>query len=130
VRIGKSVIDEIVTHARAALPGECCGLLIGTPAVIDAAHPARNLESSSTRFLIDPRDHFAAIHAARESRRFVIGIYHSHPRGPATPSPSDVAEASYEDYVYLIVNLAADPPELRLFRYDEGVFVEETLEVE
>jgi len=130
VKIAKGVIDEIFAHAREALPEECCGLLIGTPSGIDAAHPARNLESSSTRFLIDPRDHFGAIHAARESRRFVIGVYHSHPRGPTTPSPSDLAEASYDDYVYLIVSFGTEPPEIKLFRLDEGVFVDETLEVE
>src|SRR2546421_474664 len=82
-------------RAREALPDECCGLLIGTPLRIDGAQRARNLEPGSTRFLIDPRDHFAAIHAARESRRFVVGVYHSHPRGPAAPSPADLAEASY-----------------------------------
>ena len=128
MNIHQSVIDAVVAHAREALPGECCGLLVGTPARIDAAHPARNLEAGSTRFLIDPRDHFAAIHAARESRRFVIGVYHSHPRGPAAPSPADLAEASYDDYVYLIVSFDTDPPAVRLFRFDDGRFIEQPFE--
>ena len=127
MNITKSALDAVVAHAREALPGECCGLLIGTPARIDAAHPARNLETGATRFLIDPRDHFAAVHAARESKRFVIGVYHSHPNGPASPSPADLAEASYDDYLYLIVSLASDPPTVRLYRLEEGVFIEEPL---
>jgi proteasome lid subunit RPN8/RPN11 len=127
VKITKSALDAVVAHAREALPGECCGLLIGTPARIDAAHPARNLETGATRFLIDPRDHFAAVHAARESKRFVIGVYHSHPNGPASPSPADLAEASYDDYLYLIVSLASEPPAVRLYRLEEGVFIEEPL---
>jgi len=125
LEISKAAVDAILAHAREALPGECCGLLIGTPLRIDRAQRARNLEPGSTRFLIDPRDHFAAIHAARESRRFVVGVYHSHPRGPAAPSPADLAEASYDDYVYLIVSLGGEQPEIRLFRIDDGVFVEE-----
>jgi len=125
LEISKAAVDAILAHAREALPGECCGLLIGTPLRIDGAQRARNLEPGSTRFLIDPRDHFAAIHAARESRRFVVGVYHSHPRGPAAPSPADLAEASYDDYVYLIVSLGGEQPEIRLFRIDDGVFVEE-----
>ena len=127
MKITKSALDAVVAHAREALPGECCGLLIGTPARIDAAHPARNLETGATRFLIDPRDHFAAVHAARESKRFVIGVYHSHPNGPASPSPADLAEASYDDYLYLIVSLASEPPAVRLYRLEEGVFIEEPL---
>ena len=127
MNITKSALDAVVAHAREALPGECCGLLIGTPARIDAAHPARNLETGATRFLIDPRDHFAAVHAARESKRFVIGVYHSHPNGPASPSPADLAEASYDDYLYLIVSLASEPPAVRLYRLEEGVFIEEPL---
>jgi proteasome lid subunit RPN8/RPN11 len=129
VNITKAALDAVVAHAREALPGECCGLLIGTPARIDSAHPARNLETGTTRFLIDPRDHFAAVHAARDSKRFVIGVYHSHPSSPAAPSASDLADASYDDYVYLIVSLASDPLDARLFRLEEGVFVEEPLRI-
>ncbi len=127
MKITKAALDAIVAQAREARPGECCGLLIGTPVRIDAAHPARNLETGTTRFLIDPRDHFAAVHAARESKRFVIGVYHSHPHSPATPSAADLADASYDDYVYLIVSLASEPPTSRLYRLEEGVFIEEPL---
>jgi proteasome lid subunit RPN8/RPN11 len=127
VEIDQAALDVVLAHARETLPEECCGLLIGTPLRIDLAHRARNLEGSSTRFLIDPRDHLAAVHAARESRRFVIGVYHSHPRTTAIPSRADLAEASYDEYVYLIVSLKNDPPEMRLFRLDEGAFIEEPL---
>ena len=127
MKISKAALDAIVAHARESLPGECCGLLIGTPLRIDSARPARNLETGTTRFLIDPRDHFAAVHAARESRRFVVGVYHSHPNTPAAPSPADRAEASYDDYVYLIVSLATEPPDARLYRLEDRVFIEEPL---
>ena len=127
MKISKAALDAIVAHARESLPGECCGLLIGTPLRIDSARPARNLETGTTRFLIDPRDHFAAVHAAREVRRFVVGVYHSHPRGTAIPSPADLADASYDDYLYLIVGLGTEPTQVQLFRLDEGVFIEEPL---
>jgi proteasome lid subunit RPN8/RPN11 len=32
----------------------------------------------------------------------MVGIYHSHPHGPDSPSPTDIAEAYYPDAVYLI----------------------------
>jgi proteasome lid subunit RPN8/RPN11 len=37
----------------------------------------------------------------------LVGIYHSHPTGPASPSPSDVAQAWYPDAAQIIISLAA-----------------------
>ncbi len=127
--VDRAAADAIVAHAREATPDECCGLLIGSPARIEDAHRARNLEASASRFLIDPQDHFAAIHAARAAGREVVGVYHSHPSTPATPSPTDLAEATYTEYAYMIVSLASEPPDVRIFRLDSGRFVEEPLEV-
>ena len=118
----------MIAHARDALPAECCGLLLGSPGRIDAVYRARNLEASATRFFIDPTDHFAAIRAARQSERAVVGVYHSHPSTPAQPSPSDLQEATYTEYVYAIVSLAGAAPEVRLFRLDMGRFVVEPME--
>jgi proteasome lid subunit RPN8/RPN11 len=127
LKITKEAFDAIVAHAREALPDECCGLLIGSPARIEQAHRARNLDASPSRFLIDPQDHFAAIHAARARGLVVVGVYHSHPATLADPSPTDVAEASYSEYVYVIVSPRIDAAELRLFRLQSGAFVEDAL---
>ena len=129
MKITKEASDAIVAHAREALPDECCGLLIGTPARIERAHRARNLDASPKRFLIDPRDHFAAIHAARAIGLDIVGVYHSHPATPAMPSPTDLSEAMYSQYVYVIVSPRIDPAEVRLFRWQAEAFVEESLEV-
>ena len=117
----------MIAHARAAAPRECCGLLIGLGPRIEEARPSRNLDPSPARFLIDPQDHFAAIRAARASGRQIVGVYHSHPSSPALPSPSDVSEAAYADYVYLIVSLVSEPPDIRAFRFQAGSFAEESL---
>lgn len=118
---------DIMSHAREARPNECCGLLLGAGTRIERAHRARNIDERPTRFLIDPQDHFAAIRAARASGRTVLGVYHSHPSSPANPSPADVAEASYGEYLYLIVSLAKRQPDIRAFRLREGDFVEQPL---
>ena len=74
MEISRAAFDAIVAHAREAAPRECCGLLIGLGAQIESAHRARNVDPSSTRFLIDPHDHFAAIRAARAGGREVVGV--------------------------------------------------------
>lgn len=127
--IARAAYDALVQHARDAMPIECCGLLIGTADRIDAAVRARNLEESPSRFLIDPLDHFTAIRMARMQGRAVVGVYHSHPARDAQPSASDLTEATYREYVYVIVSPAADPPELRGFRLRDGRFDEVALQV-
>jgi proteasome lid subunit RPN8/RPN11 len=129
LRITSAAFDAIVVHAREAAPRECCGLLIGVGAQIESAHPSRNIDPSAGRFLIDPHDHFAAIRAAREGGRQVVGVYHSHPSTPARPSASDLADASYAEYAYVIISLASDLPDVRVFRLHAGAFVEEPMQV-
>lgn len=122
MQISSSAREAILAHAGEALPNECCGLLIGTSARIETALRARNLEESPTRFLIDPLDHFTAIRMARMNGRAVVGVYHSHPNGPPHPSTSDMAEATYKDYVYLIVLPSASS--VGAYRLDAGNFSE------
>jgi proteasome lid subunit RPN8/RPN11 len=107
VRIPAAVIADMLAHARAESPNECCGLLVGRRGVVTRAVRARNLEAGPTRYLIDPQDHIDAMKAAREEGLQVVGAYHSHPAHPAgapVPSPSDIAEASGgPDFLYVIV---------------------------
>lgn len=124
-RLNRSQLDAVVAHARQAAPAECCGVLIGTEGDVVEAVPARNLAETPTRFLIDPQDHVRAIRSARARGLEVVGFYHSHPHSPAEPSPTDREEATYPDHVSLIVSLASEPPEARLFRFDGRNFLEE-----
>jgi proteasome lid subunit RPN8/RPN11 len=114
----------MVSHARDELPNECCGLLVGSPGEIVRAERARNLQSSPTRFLVDPSAHFAAIKRAREAGLAVTGAYHSHPRTAAWPSATDVAEIVDTDLLHVIVSLADRPagPDVRAFRFQDGNF--------
>jgi proteasome lid subunit RPN8/RPN11 len=124
LRASGAVIDAVLSHARAVAPDECCGMLVGAGDRIDAAVPARNVaERPASRFLIEPRDHLAALREARARGLDVIGFYHSHPRGDAVPSATDLAEASYPDHLFLIVGLGVEPPDVRLYRFAAGNFL-------
>ena len=125
--IRQHALDDIVDHARAEAPSECCGLLIGGvrtgDAVVEASVRTRNIRESATRYQVDPAEHFAAIRQVRAEGREIVGAYHSHPRSAAVPSPTDIAEATYPDFVYLIVSLLdAGHPEVRGYRIAEGSF--------
>ncbi len=124
-RLTSQVVDAVVAHARDAAPAECCGVLLGRGDAVVEAVRTRNVADRPTRFLIDPRDHFAAIRSARARDLDVVGYYHSHPHSPAEPSDTDVAEANYPDHLSLIVGLAAERPDVRLYRFDGRNFLEE-----
>jgi proteasome lid subunit RPN8/RPN11 len=125
-RVGKCVIShdtiaEMLAHARAEAPRECCGLLIGKGESVVRSMRANNLEANATRYLIDPEDHFAAIRSARAEELEVIGAYHSHPSSAPIPSATDIAEAnSGSDFLYVIVSLVG--AEVRAYRIEAGVF--------
>jgi proteasome lid subunit RPN8/RPN11 len=54
-----------------------------------------------------PTRHFELIRRLRAAgdAQQIVGAYHSHPSTPAVPSPTDLAEAYYPEFVYVIVSL-------------------------
>lgn len=122
VQIAKGVADAMMAHAREAAPRECCGLLVGTTAGIDECVPTANVDPHPSRFQIDPAEHFRLIRRLRGSNQTIVGAYHSHPRSEATPSPTDLAEASDPEFLYIIVSLAPSGGEgIRAYRIEGGV---------
>jgi len=113
---------QILEEARAALPGECCGLVEGflesDAYRVTALHPARNLAAKPDRFEIASEDHFQAFKAARAGGHSLIGCYHSHPNGRAEPSAADKAGGGEENFLWLI----AAGESLQAFVYRRGEF--------
>jgi proteasome lid subunit RPN8/RPN11 len=116
IAIGRDVRRAMIAHARRDAPRECCGLLIGTPGRIVAALACRNLSRSASRYRLDPRDHIRIRRDLRGSRHDVVGVYHSHPRGPEQPSPTDVGRAYYHQWIYAIVSLRGGRARVGAFR--------------
>jgi len=106
--LSQTVRQTIVAHARAESPRECCGLLVGAGRRVDFAIPLSNTDSRPrTGFRVDPAEHIAVRRILRHvaPARAIVGVYHSHPSGAAVPSPSDIAEAHYPDWLHLIVGV-------------------------
>ncbi len=123
-RVKSRVVDRVVAHARRLAPDECCGVLIGDGQDVLDALPARNIADKPTvRFLIDPKDHLDALRGARRRGLDIVGFYHSHPRSPAVPSDTDLAEANYPHHLFLIVSLKHPQPDLQLYCFLDGNFL-------
>jgi proteasome lid subunit RPN8/RPN11 len=106
--IGRDGLRQIADAAEAAYPGECCGLLVGVQHKngvheVKRVTPSRNLGKAPDRFEIDPQLWVDVTRAHRGGAMRVVGLYHSHPDGPAQPSAIDLEAAWGEELVWLIV---------------------------
>lgn len=102
--ISSRAIAAIRAHAAAEHPHEACGLMFGTAEAIEDVVAARNIaENPASRFEIDPAALFAALRAERAGGPPLVGYYHSHPSGTATPSATDAAQAAPDARLWLIV---------------------------
>jgi proteasome lid subunit RPN8/RPN11 len=88
-------------HVTAQAPLEACGLLAGRDDSVEAVLRVANAERSPVRFRMDAREQYEAFMWIEANELDLIGIFHSHPTGPETVSPTDIAEASY-DVVHII----------------------------
>ncbi len=101
------MIDEMVAHARADLPNECCGLIGGVDGEAKKLYRARNAFASPFSYRVDPADQYRIIEKEMRDRgEELVAIYHSHTKSAAYPSQTDLNEAvSWPEQVYLIVSL-------------------------
>jgi [CysO sulfur-carrier protein]-S-L-cysteine hydrolase len=115
MRIAQRLVDEMVAHARADLPNECCGMVGGRDGEATEVIMVANSAASPLRYEMDPQGQYNALKSIEDGGGELLAIYHSHTKSAAFPSQTDVNQAvAWPDQVYLIVSLA-DPerPEVK-----------------
>src|SRR4051812_30380612 len=129
MRISRELLDEVIAHARADAPNECCGLIATRDGAAVAVHRARNAAASPLRYEMDGMEQYRIQTAIDDAGLELGAIYHSHTRSAPYPSQTDINLAFYPDALYLIVGLAGDEPEVRAYRIVDGQVAERELEV-
>lgn len=99
--------SAICTHLSTGLPNEACGLLAGNQDLVKKVYLVTNARPGPTHYEMEPTELHAAILEMEANNWDLLAIFHSHPSGPAVPSPTDVAQAYYPDSAYLIFTRAA-----------------------
>lgn len=117
----KRYADELVSHAKAEAPNECCGILAGVEGRITKLYRARNTENSPVRYNLDPQELFRILKEIEGKGWELLGIYHSHTHTEAYPSATDIELALWPEALYFIVSLK-NPEEaiIRAFRIVAG----------
>ena len=122
----KRFADEIVKHARAEVPNECCGLLAGKNGSVLEVFRCDSTEKSPYRYYLDPKDQIRVMREMDRKGWELVGIYHSHTHTEAFPSKTDVELAFYPEALYFIVSLHdRHAPVIRAFRITDGQIAEE-----
>ena len=114
----ESVLDDIRQHGADTYPEEGCGFLLGRVTEdgtnrVTTLHRAANqqAENRTRRYQLTAADYRAADQAAQEQGLDVVGVYHSHPDHPARPSETDLEEATFPGFTYVIVAVHDGTPE-------------------
>jgi len=130
MRIAREFYDEIVAHARADAPDECCGMIASRDGEAIAVHRMENVAHSPLRYEIDGMEQYRVQMAIEEADLELGAIYHSHTRSDPYPSQTDINLAFYPDSLYLIVGLASGPePLVKAYEIRGGRVAEAVLTV-
>lgn len=122
------IAAAVVAHARFCAPEEACGLLASDPGgELRMAYATTNSDHSPVLFTVAPEEHFGALRHADRHGWTISGSFHSHPASDAYPSARDIAGGLEPNWLYLIVGMADDPPEVRGFRIRHNAVSEVTL---
>jgi proteasome lid subunit RPN8/RPN11 len=102
LRIAQRMLEVMRLALAASLPEEGCGLLFGRAGRVERVVPIQNSLHSPVRFRLEPHAQLTAMQSADDQGLDLLAIYHSHPRGPKHPSPTDIEEAAYPQAAHLI----------------------------
>ncbi|HLH64124.1 MAG TPA: M67 family metallopeptidase [Solirubrobacteraceae bacterium] len=130
MRIARSLHDQIVEHARAEAPNECCGIVATSDGEAVRVYPVTNAQASPLRFVMDPREQLR-VHTEIEDAGLELGaIYHSHTRSDPYPSQTDINFAApWPGVIWIIVGLAGGQAEVRAYTISDGRVGEAPLQV-
>jgi|SRR5688572_23168662 proteasome lid subunit RPN8/RPN11 len=99
----KEHLQIMINHVDAHAPLEACGLLAGNDSKVEKIFLVQNQAHSAVRYVMNPIEQLTAFTWIESNGMDLLGIFHSHPSGPAAVSATDIAEAAYT-VVYVILS--------------------------
>lgn len=130
MKIARDLVQEMLDHALAEAPNECCGVVASRDGQAVRVYRAENIHASPLRYEISPEE-LLRIYLEIEDQDCELGaIYHSHTRSPPYPSQTDVNLArGWPDAIYVIIGLAGQEPEFPAYTIRDGQVADAALEV-
>jgi proteasome lid subunit RPN8/RPN11 len=131
MEIARALYDEMVQHARADAPNECCGMIAAdAEGKLVAVHQMVNAAASPLRYVMDPTEQYQVEYKQIYDAGLDVGVvYHSHTRSAPYPSQTDINLANHPESVYVIVGLKDDVLDVRGFSIRDGKVDEVSVDV-
>ena len=104
--LSDSLLQEMIEYVDRHIPLEACGVLAGKVNQAEKMIGVLNQAQSPVRFVMNPYEQLHAFDWIESNGFDLVAIFHSHPTGPETVSPTDIAEAAYE-VVHIVLSHAA-----------------------
>lgn len=89
-------------HMAQCAPEEACGVLAGRNCRVSRVFQIENELHSPVRFRMLAQPQLDAFLAMEKAGEDLLGYYHSHPKGKAEPSTTDLEEYFYPGAIMLI----------------------------
>ena len=141
MRISRELFDEMIGHARAEAPNECCGMIASRDGEAVAVHRGHNVAENPVKlYVMDSGEQYRIQNEIEEAGLDLGAIYHSHPASEPAPSPTDKKLAAigdgderrlaYPGTLYIIVGLEnPEQPDVRAWSIELDEVSQVALEV-
>lgn len=96
------ISKNVLEHVNETFPEESCGLLAGWDNKVTIEIPITNQLHSPIKYFMDPMELYRALEKIETLKLELLGIYHSHPKGPPKPSETDIKEFLYPGVATII----------------------------
>jgi [CysO sulfur-carrier protein]-S-L-cysteine hydrolase len=120
MRISRDLYDELVAHAVADAPNECCGMVASRDGEAIRVIRAANAAASPLRYEIDGAEQYRIQMEIDDEGLDLGAIYHSHTRTDPYPSQTDINLAFYPNALYIIVGVAGRQPQVEAYEIRDG----------
>lgn len=124
------MLDQIVAHAVADAPNECCGVVASKDGAAVTVRPTTNIHATYLKFEIGADELLRVNNEIEDAGLDWGAIYHSHTRSEPYPSQTDINyAASWPGVLWIIVGTAEGEPTVCAYEINGGQVSEAELQV-
>lgn len=129
LQLSNELLQEMIAYVAQYAPLEACGVLAGKADRAEKMIGVLNQAQSPVRFVMEPYAQLRAFDWIESNGLDLIAIFHSHPTGPETVSPTDILEAAYAVTHIVISYTIGVQWQARGFWIESGAASEVTLQI-
>ncbi len=131
--ITKRDLTLLNNFAQKHKPLESCAILVGKRkhnqfSVLEVV-PMENDYKSEIKFTINEEKLFAVYKKAESTNLSVVGIYHTHPSNPTTPSKTDIKYMEINPVPWIINSTLTNETKCYLYNENDGGVMEIELKI-